>query len=74
MSPVAPLSVELEPAPEGALRKITEPDAQNEALHKREAELSVKLTKLRREITAFRNEVKRLLGHVPNSKHLIEEG
>jgi transposase len=74
MSPVAPSSVELEPAPEWALRKIAERDAQNEALRKRNAELSAELTKLRREFTAFRNEVKRLLGHVPNSKHLIEEG
>jgi transposase len=54
--------------------KLIERDAQIEALRKRNAELAAELKQVRREFTLFRDEVKRLLGHVPKSKHLVAEG
>jgi len=54
--------------------RLAERNAQNEALRKRNGELKAELTALKRDFTKFRNEVKRLLGHVPKSKHLIDEG
>jgi len=53
---------------------LAERNAQNEALRKRNADLAEELKRVRREFTHFRNEVKRLLGHEPKSKHLIDEG
>jgi len=53
--------------------KLAERNAQNEALRKRNGELKAELTVLKRDFTMFRNEVKRLLGHVPQSKHLIDK-
>ena len=75
MSPVgSPSITEHDAALQRIESKLAERDAQNEALRKRNAELAAELTKVRREFTIFRNEVKRLLGHVPNSKHLVDEG
>ncbi len=55
--------------------------AQNRELRKRNRELREQnaalvsdLKTLRSEFTAFREEVKKLLGHVPKSKHLMDEG
>lgn len=53
--------------------KLAERDAVIEALRKRNAELVAELKQVRREFTMFRDEVKRLLGHVPKSKHLVDE-
>lgn len=64
---------ELESAWRKSEAKLVERDAQNEALRKRNAELEAELKQVRREFTIFRDEVKRLLGHVPKSKHLVDE-
>ncbi len=75
MSPVALNSVaDLQSALRESERKLAERDAQNRALRKRNAELVAEQAKLRREFNAFREEVKKLLGHVPKSKHLVDEG
>ena len=54
--------------------KLAERNARVADLRKRNGELTAELTTLKRDFTKFRNEVKRLLGHVPKSKHLIDEG
>jgi transposase len=55
-------------------RKLAERTAENKELRKRNAELAAALTTLRREFTVFREEVKRIIGHVAKSKQLADEG
>lgn len=75
MSLAGSLSIDqLESARQMDKSKLVERDAQNEALRKRNADLVAELKQVRREFTIFRDEVKRLLGHVPKSKHLVAEG
>jgi len=75
MSPAAPTSVaELELALGKSEQKVAERGAQIRDLRKRNAALVADLKKLRREFTVFRDEVKRLLGHVPKSKQLSDKG
>ena len=75
MSLVASSSVaELQAALQRSESKLAERGAQNEGLRKRNAELEAELKKIRREFTIFRKEVQQLLGHVPKSKHLVDEG
>lgn len=75
MSAVATMSTA---ALRSALRKsekrCAELSAQNRELRKRNVALAFDLKALRAEFSTFRNEVKKFLGHVPNSKQLIDDG
>lgn len=67
-------TAQLEEALRKSESKLLEREALIESLRNQNAELKAELKQTRREFTLFRDEVKRLLGHVPKSKHLVDEG
>ena len=70
MSSVSQTQIEVEQLRE----KLLERDAKNAALRRKNAELEAQLKKVKAELAQLRREVKKLLGHTPRSKHLIDEG